>query len=62
MDMNLNNLQETVKDRGAWHATQSLIVFQLFSALWLFVTLWAATRQASLSFTISRSLYQVAKL
>ena len=61
MDMNLNNLQERVKDRGAWHATQSLVI-QLLSPFWLFVASWTATCQASLSFTISQSLYQVAKI
>ena len=33
-----------------------IIVVQLLSRVWLFVTPWTATHQASLSFTISRSL------
>ena len=32
---------------------------QLFSSVWLFVTSWTAACQASLSFTISRSLHKL---
>ena len=34
----------------------SIVVVQSLSRVWLFVTPWTATRQASLSFTISQSL------
>ena len=43
MDMSLSKLQELVMDREAW----------------LFVTLWTAARQASLSITNSRSLLKL---
>ena len=35
----------------------SVVVFQLLSHVWLFATPWTATCQASLSFTISQSLF-----
>ena len=38
----------------AWYLLLSWVVVQSFSRVWLFVTLWTAARQASLSFTISR--------
>ena len=34
----------------------NVVVVQLLSHIWLFVTPWTATRQAFLSFTISKSL------
>ena len=36
-----------------------VVVVQLLSCVWLFVTPWAATHQASLSFTISWSLLKL---
>ena len=38
----------------AWYLLLSWVVVQSFSRVWLFVTLWTAARQASLSFTISQ--------
>ena len=35
------------------------VVVQLLSCVWFFVTLWTAAHQASLSFTISRSLLKL---
>ena len=43
----------------AWEGSQSLIVFQPLSGVWLFVTPWIAARQASLSFTISWSFLKL---
>ena len=39
-----------------WLYSQTLIVVQSLSCVWLFVTPWTAAQQASISFTISRSL------
>ena len=39
-----------------WRYSQTLIVVQSLSCVWLFVTPWTAAQQASISFTISRSL------
>ena len=39
--------------------SHSLVVVQLLSCVWLFATPWSAARQASLSFTISRSLLKL---
>ena len=39
-----------------WMWTGMIVVVQLLSRVWLFVTPWTATGQASLSFTISWSL------
>ena len=36
-----------------------VVVVQLLSRIWFFVTPWSATRQASLSFTVSQSLLQL---
>ena len=36
-----------------------MVVFQLLSCVWLFVTPWTAARQASLSLTISQSLLRL---
>ena len=36
-----------------------VVIVQLLSHAWLFVTLWTAARQASLSFTISWSLFKL---
>ena len=35
------------------------VVVQLLSHIWLFVTPWTAARQASLSFTVSQSLFKL---
>ena len=43
----------------AKYLTQSLVVDQLLSPVWLFVTPWTAACQASLSFTISWSLLKL---
>ena len=43
---------------GLYH-TASLVVVQLLSHVWLFVTPWTAARQASLSFTISWSFLKL---
>ena len=43
-------------DWGCWHLLKSVIVAWLLSYIQLFVTLWTAARQASLSFPISQSL------
>ena len=40
------------------HPGHSLVVVQLLSHSWLFATPWTAARQASLSFTISWSLFK----
>ena len=46
-----------VNQLQAWPLMSSLVVvFQLLSRVWLFVTLWTVARQASLSITISQSL------
>ena len=37
----------------------SVVVVWLLSRVWLFVTVWTAACQASLSFTISRSLFRL---
>ena len=42
-----------------WGLFWEEIVVQLLSCVWLFATPWTAARQASLSFTISRSLLRV---
>ena len=43
-----------------WSASSTfVIVLQSLSRVWLFATPWTATRQASLSFTISRSLLKL---
>ena len=39
--------------------TYNIIIVQLLSHVWLFVTPWTAARQASLSFTISQSLLKL---
>ena len=39
-----------------WYVSVNLIVVQLLSCVWLFVTPWTAARQPSLSFTVSQSL------
>ena len=39
--------------------TYVVVLFQSLSRVWLFWTPWAAARQASLSFTISRSLLEL---
>ena len=39
-----------------YHTQQTAFVVQSLSCVWLFATPWTTTRQASLSFTISRSL------
>ena len=47
---------------SAWKtqiAVVAVVVVQLLSCLWLFATLWAATPQASLSFTTSQSLLKL---
>ena len=36
-----------------------VVIVQLLIHMWLFVTLWTAARQASLSFTISQSLFKL---
>ena len=66
VDMSLSKLQETVKDREAWHAavhrvtkSQTWLQFrsvQSVNHVWHFVTPWTAARQASLSITNSQSL------
>jgi len=40
-------------------AHQFIVVFQLLSPVWLFVTPWTVAHQASLSFTISQSLHKL---
>ena len=51
--------------KGLWRGLKgescrwdSFVVVQLLSCVWIFVTLWAAARQASLSFTVSGSLFR----
>ena len=39
-----------------WLCTSGLVVVQLLSRVWFFVTPWPAAHQASLSFTVSQSL------
>ena len=39
-----------------------VVVVQLLSQIWLFVTPWTAARRVSLSFTISRSLLQLVSI
>ena len=46
-------------DRGAWGLQFIVVVIQLLSRVWLFVTPWTAAWQASLSFTISLSLIKL---
>ena len=46
-------------DRGAWGLQSIVVVVQLLSRVWLFVTPWTAAWQASLSFTISLSLIKL---
>ena len=47
--------RENVK---AW-LSRTLVVLQLLSCVWFFVTPWTAAHQASLSFTISQSLLKL---
>ena len=57
--LGINNLNLQIEIRNRWsNSTECflLLVSQSLSHLWLFVTPWTAERQASLSFTISRSL------
>ena len=42
--------------------TYNIIIVQLLSHVWLFVTTWTAARQASLSFTVSRSLLKLVSI
>ena len=58
-DKSLSKLWEMVKDREARHATVQFSLVQLLGCVQLFVTLWTAARQASLSITNSRSLFKV---
>ena len=63
MDVSLSELRELVMDREAWRAVLYHINFigvvQLLSRVRLFVTPWTAAHQASLSFTISLSLFKL---
>ena len=44
-----------------WNDTQAypVVVLQLLSCIWVFLTAWTATCQASLSFTVSQSLFKL---
>ena len=48
-----------VNSRGSNHMTTVIAVVQSLSCVWLFATPWTAARQASMSFTISRSLLKL---
>ena len=51
---------ESILDEMKWMKTQAgFVVVQLLSRVHLFVTPWTAAHQASLSFTISRSLLKL---
>ena len=48
--------------QGVWWNRSFLVVLQLLSSVWLFVTPWTAAHQASLSFTISHSLLKLTSI
>ena len=64
MNMSLNKLQETVKDREAWHAAVHVFAksltttsVQSLSRVQLFETPWTVAYQAPLSMKFSRQEY-----
>ena len=48
--------------RSRWKAKLFVVAVQSLSPVWLFATLWTASRQASLSFTTSQSLLKLMSL
>ena len=54
-----NELKDQNNYRSRWLAKLFVVAVQSLSPVWLFATLWTATCQASLSFTISQSLLKL---
>ena len=54
-----NELKDQNNYRSRWLAKLFVVAVQSLSSVWLFATLWTATCQASLSFTISQSLLKL---
>ena len=54
MDISLSKLQETVKDREAWHAAVQFSSVQSLSCVQLFATQWIVAHQAPLSMGFPR--------
>ena len=49
MDISLSKLQETVKDREAWHAAVQFSSVQSLSRVQVFATPWTVARHAAVS-------------
>ena len=58
-DLGLNSTLNSPLSLQLWPVIKMLVVVQPLSCVWLFVTLWTAACQASLSFTISLSLLKL---
>ena len=59
MKVNLSSKPDIMPSLALKLSRLHLLLLLLFSYVWLFVILWTAARQASLSFTISQSLLKL---